>query len=67
MTTMFLTIEDGRLWLDNVEVTSLAHYLELVAGAPVVMASSSVDFPEEYTSDPAVLATVAAINALPIN
>jgi hypothetical protein len=66
----FLTIDKGRLVADVstvldgdpswVEVTSVEH-LAALAGEDGFVVSSSIDFPEEYTSDPAVLALVAAL------
>lgn len=62
----FLTIEGGALRLyslrGNEAVTSLADLSKLTGGRDF-MVSSSVDFPEEATSDPAVIALAKAIRA----
>lgn len=56
----YLSIKDGKLVLETptgqlVEITSLDHLAEVASGDSV-MCSSSIDFPEDDTSDPAVIA-----------
>ncbi len=65
----FLTIENGKLvdypdYSDTpVEVTSVQQLQAMMEADPLtrIMCSSSIDFPEEYTSDPVVLELVAAL------
>ena len=63
----YLTIKDGKIQLlfeDKVfAITSLEKYNELVAairkkvgGGIMLMKSATIDFPEDYASDPAVIA-----------
>jgi len=65
MTKHFLTIEGGKLVRytnnsdDAIDVPNLEALTKLfVPGETDVLVSSSIDFPTEYTSDPAVLALV---------
>jgi hypothetical protein len=69
MVTPFLTIEEGRLvaytglgaaW-NTVTVIDTPEALEAVTAEHGALLSSSIHFPHEYTSDPAVLALVALL------
>ena len=46
---------DGEVVLILKKVSDLYFYLNLTHDPPVVMCSSSLDFPKEYTSDPEVI------------
>jgi hypothetical protein len=67
---MFLTIENGRLVVEQDGVRSVvvdrASMDSLLREAEdndlMVMGSSSLDFPEEYTTDPDVLALVGYLH-----
>lgn len=67
MITHFLTIEDGRLYdyagfgSDRTPIDSEAKLEALFEGGDDVACSSSIDFPEEHTADPQVLALVALL------
>jgi hypothetical protein len=67
-TMHFLTIEDGKLFDypnirtdERVEVTTHEQLVDIVNNGDVGC-SSSIDFPTEHTTDPAVLALVASLD-----
>jgi hypothetical protein len=65
---MFLTITGGKLMAADeptgtpVEVTTAAELAAVTATTDGVWCSSSIDFPEEHTSDPNVLALVKLLH-----
>lgn len=66
---MFLRISNNKLILEDLreeqlEITSLSQLFDAIESADYVLCSSSIDFPEDETNDPNIIAICTAFRGL---